>query len=211
MINIDSTIKQLAASRPIFHSEADFQHTLAWEIHKVTDKYSIRLEYPSIHDSDTYYVDIVLFCASEKIGIELKYKTRILTKNIDGEVFSLQNQSAQDLGRYDFIKDIHRMEELISKKKLTAGLCVFLTNDSAYWKIPDNRNTIDREFRIHEGKIITGLCSWNGNPAKGTVKNRETPLDIQGKYQCNWQKYSVINAGTWGELKYICFPINGII
>ncbi len=36
----------LAAHRPIFHSEADFQHALAWQIHEAMPDCEIRLEWP---------------------------------------------------------------------------------------------------------------------------------------------------------------------
>ena len=33
MIQIAQVLSTLAVQRPVFHSEADFQHALAWEIH----------------------------------------------------------------------------------------------------------------------------------------------------------------------------------
>ena len=37
--------KNLAKYRKIFHSEADFQHALAWQIHKEMPDCKIRLEF----------------------------------------------------------------------------------------------------------------------------------------------------------------------
>ena len=39
-------MRELAQRRPIFHSEADFQHALAWEIHALHTDCQIRLERP---------------------------------------------------------------------------------------------------------------------------------------------------------------------
>ena len=33
MLKLDELIGRLAQTRPIFHSEADFQHSFAWEFH----------------------------------------------------------------------------------------------------------------------------------------------------------------------------------
>lgn len=45
-MNLDSLLNQLALKRPIFHSEADFQHTLAWEVHLSHPAAEVRLERP---------------------------------------------------------------------------------------------------------------------------------------------------------------------
>ena len=34
MLDIEGLLTSLAQSRKVFHSEADFQHALAWQIHK---------------------------------------------------------------------------------------------------------------------------------------------------------------------------------
>ena len=33
MVSIEALLATLAGSRKVFHSEADFQHALAWQIH----------------------------------------------------------------------------------------------------------------------------------------------------------------------------------
>ena len=34
---VSDALEALAEQRPIFHSEADFQHAIAWEIHKLLE------------------------------------------------------------------------------------------------------------------------------------------------------------------------------
>ena len=41
---LHTTMDSLAAKRPIFHSEADFQHALAWEVQLAHPNAGIRLE-----------------------------------------------------------------------------------------------------------------------------------------------------------------------
>ena len=50
MLDMHGLMGSLAKKRPIFHSEADFQHALAWEIHKTTSGCEIRLEYSPVPD-----------------------------------------------------------------------------------------------------------------------------------------------------------------
>ena len=38
MIDMDGLMGSLADSRKVFHSEADFQHALAWHIHQACQK-----------------------------------------------------------------------------------------------------------------------------------------------------------------------------
>lgn len=57
MIYIASLLLSLAVEKPIFHSEADFQHALAWRIHTVMPDAKVRLEYRS-RLKETVYLDV---------------------------------------------------------------------------------------------------------------------------------------------------------
>ncbi len=46
LIEMGEVLNTLATQRRVFHSEADFQHALAWEIHRRLPHAAIRLEYP---------------------------------------------------------------------------------------------------------------------------------------------------------------------
>ena len=107
--NIQEILKISLKDRNVFHSEADFQHHLAWCIHTELQDSKLRLEYPLSKNNSNRreYCDIVLK-SPHNIGIELKYKTKLLTANVKNEYFELKNQGAQDIGRYDFLKDVQR-------------------------------------------------------------------------------------------------------
>ena len=47
-------------------------------------------------------------------AIKLKYKTKKLDTVFGGEEFHLRNHDVQDIGRYDFIKDIVRLERFVA-------------------------------------------------------------------------------------------------
>lgn len=180
---INKLVQECFNERGIFHSEADFQHSLAWKIHeKFGKKFKIRLEFVF----GSKHVDIVLIDNSNinnKIGIELKYKTKEASEEINGEQYSLKPHGAQDLGRYDVIKDIERLEELIREEKIKCGFVIFLTNDKSYSnKCKGNAC----KFSLEEGKDINGEIGWGENAGKGTIKGRERKLELEGKYKIKW-------------------------
>ena len=113
MIDLANSLRALATDRPLFHSEADFQHALAWQIHQQLPAAAIRLELPVAVEDDRFHVDIWVVQGGYSLAIELKYKVRALTLHLGQEKYELKSQSAQDLGRYDFVKDICRLEQIV--------------------------------------------------------------------------------------------------
>ena len=210
MIDINEILRALRRTRPIFHSEADFQHALAWEIHKQSPAYSVRLEYP-LSPGQSEHLDILVSNNNDLVAIELKYKTRLLTTTLGDELFWLKDHSAQDCGRYDFLKDVQRLEEFISKHRDAAGYAIFLTNDSSYWKLPRNDSTVDASFRIHEGRLVHGTLNWGPRASKGTTKDREEAIVIRGTYHLAWQDYyqvtTLSNMGNYTKFGYLAVKV----
>lgn len=112
MLPIDAIMTNLAQSRPVFHAEADFQHAFAWELHQQLPDAQVRLELPVEAGGETMHVDIWAMVAGRPVAIGLKYKKRALDVTVGAERFMLRNDGAQDLGRYDFTKDIERIERI---------------------------------------------------------------------------------------------------
>ena len=71
-IDIHALLGGLARKRPAFHSEADFQFALAWEIREAR-KLDSRLEFRPLAD-ERMYLDIWL--PQRGVAVELKYMTR---------------------------------------------------------------------------------------------------------------------------------------
>jgi hypothetical protein len=90
---VSSVLTELAKQRPIFHSEADFQHAIAWEIHKHLPRASVRLERPVevSHLHKRIYVGIWIEQDGDILAIELKYKTRELQALIENEQCALRS------------------------------------------------------------------------------------------------------------------------
>jgi hypothetical protein len=207
MIDIKKILNILASERPIFHSEADFQHGLAWQIHLESPECLMRLEFKPPHFKERVYLDIWAAARDTNLAIELKYKTRGLIATVRKEAYNLLDQSAQDLARYDFLKDIQRVERIVSSADDVLGYAIFLTNDSAYWKPPINRRTIDADFRIHQGRTVTGELRWSPDASKGTMRGRENTILIEGVYNWNWQDYSQVSKASYGNFRYLLVRI----
>ncbi len=205
MLCIEALLASLAGSRKIFHSEADFQHALAWQIHKAGPESQVRLEVNAFPDQDRrMFLDIWL--PIEGIAIELKYVTRKLELDQDGESFALRDHSAQVQRRYDFLLDIQRLE-LMRSSGCRAGYAVLLTNDPSYWNVPAARDTVDAAFRIHEGRDISGELAWAARAGPGTVKGRESPIRLRGSYHFSWEEYSTFPANSYGRFRYLAVAV----
>src|ERR671933_66152 len=123
---ISEILTALADQRRVFHSEADFQHALAWEIHGRFPDASIRLERP-VSLPERAHVDVWVERDGRIFIIELKYRKEALTTTWAGEVFELRPQRAQDTGRYAFIKDIERLENIVEDQDDATGYAILLT------------------------------------------------------------------------------------
>lgn len=191
--NVKYAIEQLKNTQKIFHSEADFQFSLAWQLQKILPNAKIRLEYCPAFAPDMH-IDIYVLDEQGSFPIELKYKTKRTVAANDFEVFNLKNHGAQDLGRYDYLYDISRVEKMKKlDNKFVSGYAIILTNDFGYWKPPVYKDTIDSAFRIYEGRIITGTLSWGEGAGIGTTKGRDS-FHLSGQYQINWLPFSDIDV-----------------
>jgi hypothetical protein len=205
-MDIVRIIRLLARQRPMFHSEADFQLALAWEIQKQHPHYSIRLEYKPKNIPDRIFLDIYIENKSEQYAIELKYKTRAIKHQHGKELFTLLDQSAQDIGRFDFLYDVGRLEQVVGSQKKTNGYALLITNDFSYWN-KSNRKTVDSDFRLHEGRKIKGNLKWGSKASMGTKKGRNFAIKLHGIYNAKWQNYSCPSDDKYGTFKYLLFRI----
>lgn len=200
MLDINNLMKNLARDRPVFHSEADFQHALAWCLHDTVRDGEVRLEFKPFPD-EPMYLDIWL--PGIGVGVELKYKTRQLNLRRKGESFDLRDHFAHDISRYDFVKDIQRLEQLRRLPNARVGYAVLLTNDSSYWKRSLRHDTVDAAFRLHEGRTIRGEMAWSERASSGTTKKRESTIRLNGSYDLHWQNYADTTDGDHRRFRYL--------
>lgn len=147
----------------IYQNEEQFQFDLAWRINKCIDENSgikVLLEFFSMTDEKMegnddckkIFTDIILLDNQNKfIPIELKYKkhgmkTKIKQFNNNQEKIEciIGHDGAANLGKFDYLWDIHRIEQLKEKPKksvkkdirlktFVCGYAIMITNDKSYW------------------------------------------------------------------------------
>lgn len=196
----------LSRSRPIFHSEADFQHSIESLIQETMPEYPVHLMYQLPHEERSMYLDIWL--PADGIAIQLRHATQKLERDWDDVSFELKAHGAQDLTRYDFLRDIQRLEHSLARSDMCkAGLAILLTNDPLYWKSPYRAGTVDAAFRIHEGRELTGEVAWADHAGAGTTRSREAPIRLEGSYTLRWRDYSNFPGEKYGDFRYLAVEV----
>ena len=70
--------------------------------------------------------------------------------------------------------------------------------------------TVDQNFRIHEEKMISGQLFGDDRAGEGTMKGREEPITLQGKYIIKWDIYSQLDDSIRSEFLYLMLPVHNI-
>lgn len=203
---IATLMSRLSASRPVFHSEADFQHALAWEAQLVWPEQLVQLE---TRPAKGMHLDVLLVdpLAGHEVALELKFLTASWQGIAHQEAFNLLSQGAQDIRAYDCVKDVGRVEKLVHNRPSADGAVVVLSNDPNYWTPRSHgRITNAHEFRIHEGAVLSGLRTWGPRTGVGTLRNRESPIALMGSYLCHWRDYSTL-PGPSGRFRYLLLAV----
>ena len=188
--SLNEIIQKLSQSRPVFHSEADFQFSLASAIKDTYPTAEIRLERPFPRCTEagrTIYLDILVILDGKLYPIELKYKTSTLGPDhcvINDELYQLKNQGARDLGVFYCLKDVERLENLAKQPNFGTGFAIWLTNDFHYWTEPRRKDTNYIEFALYDGVEKSHEMNW----LDGIMLGKKVCL--KNCYKISWQKYS---------------------
>ena len=224
-INIESILNKFGNENKIFQSEAQFQFELAYELQKLYPSYKVSVEVLSaskkINKTQRYYTDIVV---SDKEGnyivIELKYKT--IAKDYPEFGIKHLNHGATDLGRFDFLWDLHRIEMLKIRddtlfkfnrnlKKFINGYAIMLTNEKLYWqKEKTKTEALYKNFCISDNDFIEkGIpLKWYKNRNQFSVDktSRDIELVFNNNYKFNWKNYSY-NKDSSHDFRYILLEV----
>ena len=206
--DIARALDALARARPAFHSEADFQHALAWSLHELDPGAEVRLERPTPWEGPRGAVDIWLRGTGGAAALELKYWTQAARLDLGGEQFEFRDWAA-DLQRYEFWKDVARTERLVGDGCASSGYVVALANIKGCWGRPRRgwERTNDAAFRLHKGRNVEGTLDWAAKTAASTRKGRP-PLALRGRYVTSWREYSRPAPGCpGGEFRCLLLDI----
>lgn len=197
----------LHTNKELLFNERDFQMHLATHLRTnskfedVDVEYFVPAEelenYPWINRSKKkaeLRLDILVRKGEEFLPIELKYKTKRVEKELSRfeesipKVEVLKNHGAQDLGMYDFWKDVHRIELVRRRfKNVQNGLAVFLTNDPLYTKQPRNNSN---NFLLSMGAGIHGRDKHWQQPESTCAKTHPN-FEVEKDYEICWENVTI--------------------
>lgn len=158
-------------------------------------------------------VDIVVEKDGEFIPIELKYKTKAIGKKKTtkkkntkqdikrfGEILKnvvvVKDQSAQNLAKYDFWKDVRRIELLEKRfKAVTGGLAIFLTNDPSYQREP-KENAMSYTHSIEGGEH---------GPIRNALSDERIQFRLRQNYTIEWS--DDLDKNNPNQFEYILLQV----
>lgn len=121
MLQLHNLMQNLARNRPVFHSEADFQHALAWEVHLQFPDALIRMERPVPSTLGVLYVDITVQVADQTFAFELKYKTRAAAVKIAAKASSYRTTARSLSADTMFSRTSHDWSRSSRSQRIYAG------------------------------------------------------------------------------------------
>lgn len=200
-VPLEKVLDRLRLDRPVFHSEADLQHSFARALWGSLPRCGPGWRYGSriAAGGRREYLDLLCWGPSGRTAIEFKYYTAYWagTAGSPPEEYALRSHGARDLGRRGFVFDIARLERFGSRSAQN-GLALLITNEPGLWSPPKagSKVTRDQDFRIHEGRTLSGELLWGGGDYERNARV------FGGSYFLRWQPYS-LQGGTHGEFRYL--------
>jgi len=214
--HLRKALKKLSKRRPIFHSEADFQHELAIELTK--EGWACRLEVPTEINlkGESVKVAIDLVTRSEKeassAAIELKYISSKIEAERGGEKFTLAQNWGVNLSRFDCLADWQRVASIVEQGLFQKGFVVFMTNCEDAWvrDLSKVKNPpMAKEMSIHEGREFTKgeELDWSSGVKDNSVTKKRlypyAPIVCPKSVNCSWSDYSQVIDGKNGRFRYL--------
>lgn len=188
----------LTKNQELMYNERDFQMHLAVFLRETRKYDDVDVEYYVPYKVLNNYIweselrlDILVRKGNEYLPVELKYKTKRVTKGILRfeekltNIEVLKNQGAQDLGMYDFWKDVRRIE--LVRKRFNAvknGLAVFVTNDSQYLK-PSRETSNNKAFNMNAG-VHGKQKHWKDS--NSTCARTHGNFEVEKEYNIDWSE-----------------------
>ena len=194
----------LESNDELLFNERDFQMHLATWLRNSANRYDdVDVEYYVPRQALEGYVweselrlDIVVKKDGEYYPVELKYKTKKVERQITrfdevmhDKVVVMKNQGAQDLGMYDFWKDVRRVELVRNRfERVKGGFAVFVTNDVFYTK-GSKESSNNYLFNMSAGKAHSRQKHW-ANP-ESTCAKSHPDFEVEKEYRIEWHNRKI--------------------
>ena len=193
----------LESNDELLFNERDFQMHLATWLRNSANRYDdVDVEYyvpwQELQKVGKYVweselrLDIVVKKDGEYCPVELKYKTRKVERKISrfdedltADVVVMKNQGAQDLGMYDFWKDVRRVELVRNRfERVKGGLAVFVTNDGFYTK--GSKESSNNYLFGMAGEAARSTKKYWANPESTCAKTHPN-FEVERAYSIEWR------------------------
>lgn len=190
----------LESNNELLFNERDFQMHLATWLRNSANSYDdVDVEYyVPRQELDNYIwdselrLDIVVKKDGEYCPVELKYKTKKVERKISrfdedltADVVVMKNQGAQDLGMYDFWKDVRRVELVRNRfERVKGGLAVFVTNDGFYTK--GSKESSNNYLFGMAGEAARSTKKHWANPESTCAKTHPN-FEVEREYSIEWR------------------------
>jgi hypothetical protein len=180
-INFQMVMSHLSARRSVFHSEADFQFALAWEIQSLYPTAAIYFEKPFAVPLGSQLakveLDLFVVIGSTRIAIEMKYPKARWSGTVNGEDFNLSPTGQSDRQLRLFAEDLRRVEALVTQALADEGHAVLLTNSAQMWQVAPSTNNQYHDFTLPNGRRLPTQLVWASDPtSQYTVNLNKTRL-----------------------------------
>ena len=209
---VHTDVKQfLDTNKELLFNERDLQIHLATYLRQTGHYDDVDVEYyVPLSELENYIwnnelrIDVLVRKGDEYLPIELKYKTKSVKKRIPrfgeqvaSDIEVMKNQGAQDLGKYDFWKDVRRIEIVRKRfKAIKNGLAVFVTNDPAYLQSGrDLSNHI--KFSMTEGAHGKEK-HWLDKDS--TCCKTHPDFDVYNEYSIHWESKTIEDINIYYTL-----------
>lgn len=90
------------------------------------------------------------------------------------------------------------------------GYAILITNDHLYWNPSEKKDSVDKDFRLHNGRLLSETFQWSEHAGIGTTSGREEPLVLTGEYLLEWQPYSSVDVKRNGEFKALVVHVDSL-
>jgi hypothetical protein len=190
----------LESNNELLFNERDFQLHLATWLRNSDNHYDdVDVEYYVPWQELENYIwesklrlDIVVKKDGEYYPVELKYKTKKLKRKISrfseeltDDVVVMKDQGAQDLGMYDFWKDVRRVELVRNRFEcVKGGLVVFATNDEFYVR-GSKKDSNNYLLNITEGEH-SPIKHWQNEQSACAKMRAYRSFEVEKAYSIEW-------------------------